>query len=176
MNKKALFAGIAEQDSAYLAKLLGKNDHEVHGIKRRALSVDTNDTNDTNSINHQPQDLHVSQQSLALHYGDLSESRNLIGIVQEVKPDEIFKPRAMGHGPWAGELRPPRVHGRWHDGYLDAVTGQTTAELPSRPTIMIKLALVGLGILDVDALRVSLLSTNCGPNARVSGGRAYGVD
>jgi len=91
MKKKALITGITGQDGAYLAEFLLKKDYEVHGIKRRASSFNTD------RIDHLYQDPHVSQRSLVLHYGDLTDSSNLIRIVQQVKPDEIYNLGAMSH-------------------------------------------------------------------------------
>jgi GDPmannose 4,6-dehydratase len=91
MKKKALITGITGQDGAYLAEFLLKKGYEVHGIKRRASSFNTD------RIDHLYQDPHVSQRNLVLHYGDLTDSSNLIRIVQQVKPDEIYNLGAMSH-------------------------------------------------------------------------------
>ena len=92
MEKKvALITGITGQDGAYLAEFLLKKGYEVHGIKRRASSFNTD------RIDHLYQDPHVSQRNLVLHYGDLSDGSNLTRIVQQVQPDEIYNLGAMSH-------------------------------------------------------------------------------
>lgn len=89
--KKALITGITGQDGAYLAELLISKGYEVHGIKRRSSLFNTD------RIDHLYQDPHESNLRLKLHYGDLSDSSNLIRIVQEVQPDEIYNLGAMSH-------------------------------------------------------------------------------
>src|ERR1044071_1124902 len=89
--KKALITGITGQDGAYLADLLLQKGYEVHGIKRRSSLFNTD------RIDHLYQDPHVSERSLILHYGDLTDSTNLIRIIQEVQPDEIYNLAAMSH-------------------------------------------------------------------------------
>lgn len=89
--KKALVTGITGQDGAYLADLLLKKGYEVHGIKRRSSLFNTD------RIDHLYQDPHESNVRFKLHYGDLSDSTNLIRIVQEVQPDEIYNLGAMSH-------------------------------------------------------------------------------
>ena len=89
--KKALITGITGQDGAYLAELLIGKGYEVHGIKRRASLFNTD------RIDHLYQDPHESNVKLKLHYGDLSDALNLIRIVQEVQPDEIYNLGAMSH-------------------------------------------------------------------------------
>ncbi|MEQ6341609.1 MAG: GDP-mannose 4,6-dehydratase [Gammaproteobacteria bacterium] len=91
MNKKALITGITGQDGAYLAELLLSKGYEVHGIKRRASLFNTD------RIDHLYQDPHVSNRNLVLHYGDLTDSTNLIRIIQQVQPDEIYNLAAMSH-------------------------------------------------------------------------------
>jgi len=92
MSKKvALITGVTGQDGAYLAELLLGKGYEVHGIKRRASSFNTD------RIDHLYQDPHVDNQRFKLHYGDLTDSTNLIRIVQEVQPDEIYNLAAMSH-------------------------------------------------------------------------------
>ena len=91
MKKIALITGITGQDGAYLADFLLKKDYEVHGIKRRASSFNTD------RIDHLYQDPHASQRQLVLHYGDLTDSSNLIRIIQQVRPDEIYNLGAMSH-------------------------------------------------------------------------------
>jgi len=91
MKKVALITGITGQDGSYLAELLLKKGYEVHGIKRRASSFNTD------RIDHLYQDPHVSQRNLVLHYGDLTDSSNLIRIIQQVQPDEIYNLGAMSH-------------------------------------------------------------------------------
>ena len=89
--KKALITGITGQDGAYLADLLLKKGYEVHGIKRRSSLFNTD------RIDHLYQDPHESHLRLVLHYGDLSDSTNLIRIIQQVQPDEIYNLGAMSH-------------------------------------------------------------------------------
>lgn len=89
--KKALITGITGQDGAYLADLLLKKGYEVHGIKRRSSLFNTD------RIDHLYQDPHEANVKFKLHYGDLSDSTNLIRIVQEVQPDEIYNLGAMSH-------------------------------------------------------------------------------
>jgi GDPmannose 4,6-dehydratase len=89
--KTALITGITGQDGAYLAELLIKKGYMVHGIKRRTSLFNTQ------RINHIYQDVHISDQKLKLHYGDLSDSANIIRIIQEVQPDEIYNLGAMSH-------------------------------------------------------------------------------
>lgn len=91
MPKKALITGITGQDGAYLTELLLKRGYEVHGIKRRSSLFNTD------RIDHLYQDPHVDNKKLILHYGDLSDSTNLIRIVQETQPDEIYNLGAMSH-------------------------------------------------------------------------------
>ena len=90
-TKKALITGITGQDGAYLTELLLEKGYEVHGVKRRASQLNTN------RIDHLYQDPHESNVRLKLHYGDLVDSTNLIRIVQEVKPDEIYNLAAQSH-------------------------------------------------------------------------------
>ncbi len=89
--KKAIITGITGQDGAYLTEFLLNKGYEVHGIKRRASSFNTQ------RIDHLYQDHHVSNRNLHLHYGDLTDSTNLIRIIQEVQPDEIYNLAAMSH-------------------------------------------------------------------------------
>lgn len=89
--KKALITGVTGQDGAYLAELLLKKGYEVHGIKRRSSLINTN------RIDHLYQDPHINNRHFILHYGDLSDSTNLIRIVQDVQPDEIYNLAAQSH-------------------------------------------------------------------------------
>ncbi|MEX0686540.1 MAG: GDP-mannose 4,6-dehydratase [Balneolales bacterium] len=89
--KKALITGITGQDGSYLAELLLEKGYEVHGIKRRSSLINTN------RIDHLYQDLHEENVRFHLHYGDLSDSTNLIRIIQEIQPDEIYNLGAMSH-------------------------------------------------------------------------------
>lgn len=91
MAKIALITGITGQDGAYLAELLLGKGYEVHGIKRRASSFNTE------RIDHLYQDPHEAERKLILHYGDLTDSANLIRIIQEVQPDEIYNLGAQSH-------------------------------------------------------------------------------
>ncbi|RFC39532.1 MAG: GDPmannose 4,6-dehydratase [Candidatus Nitrotoga sp. CP45] len=90
--KIALITGVTGQDGAYLAEfLLNKGNYEVHGIKRRASLFNTD------RIDHLYQDPHVNDKHFILHYGDLTDSTNLIRIIQQVQPDEIYNLAAMSH-------------------------------------------------------------------------------
>lgn len=89
--KKALLTGITGQDGAYLTELLLSKGYEVHGIKRRSSLFNTD------RIDHLYQDPHEPNPKLVLHYGDLSDSTNLIRIIQQVQPDEIYNLGAMSH-------------------------------------------------------------------------------
>ena len=92
MEKKiALITGITGQDGAYLTELLLSKGYEVHGIKRRSSLFNTD------RIDHLYQDPHDDNKNLILHYGDLSDSTNLIRIIQQVQPDEIYNLGAMSH-------------------------------------------------------------------------------
>ena len=91
MRKKALITGITGQDGAYLAELLLGKGYEVHGIKRRASQLNTE------RIDHLYQDPHEDDVRLTLHYGDLVDSTNLIRIMQEVQPDEVYNLAAQSH-------------------------------------------------------------------------------
>ena len=90
-QKIALITGVTGQDGAYLSEFLLKKGYEVHGIKRRASLFNTD------RIDHLYQDPHVEDQNFFLHYGDLTDSSNLIRIIQEVQPDEIYNLAAMSH-------------------------------------------------------------------------------
>jgi GDPmannose 4,6-dehydratase len=89
--KKAIITGITGQDGAYLAEFLLKKDYEVHGIRRRSSLFNTQ------RIDHIYEDEHITHRHLHLHYGDLTDSTNLIRIIQEVQPDEIYNLAAMSH-------------------------------------------------------------------------------
>jgi len=91
MSRKALITGITGQDGAYLAELLLGKGYEVHGIKRRASSFNTD------RIDHLYQDPHERNLRLFLHYGDLTDATNLIRIIQQVQPDEIYNLAAQSH-------------------------------------------------------------------------------
>jgi GDPmannose 4,6-dehydratase len=91
MAKVALITGITGQDGAYLSELLLSKGYIVHGIKRRASLFNTD------RIDHIYQDPHIDNRNFVLHYGDLTDSTNLIRIIQEVQPDEIYNLGAMSH-------------------------------------------------------------------------------
>ena len=88
---KALITGITGQDGSYLAEMLLKKGYEVHGIKRRASSFNTD------RIDHLYQDPHESGVKMTLHYGDMTDATNLIRIIQEVQPTEIYNLAAQSH-------------------------------------------------------------------------------
>lgn len=89
--KKALITGVTGQDGSYLAEFLLEKGYEVHGIKRRASSFNTQ------RVDHIFEDLHKEHQSFILHYGDLTDTSNLVRLIQEVKPDEIYNLGAQSH-------------------------------------------------------------------------------
>jgi len=91
MIKKALITGITGQDGSYLAELLLEKGYQVHGIKRRSSSFNTS------RIDHLYQDPHECDPRLVLHYGDLTDSSNLVGIIKQVQPDEIYNLGAQSH-------------------------------------------------------------------------------
>lgn len=91
MTKRALITGVTGQDGAYLAEFLLKKGYEVHGIKRRASLFNTD------RIDHLYEDPHVNNRQFILHHGDLTDSTNLIRIIQQVQPDEIYNLAAMSH-------------------------------------------------------------------------------
>ena len=91
MSKVALITGVTGQDGAYLSEFLLKNNYKVHGIKRRSSMFNTE------RIDHLYQDPHVEDPNFVLHYGDLTDSTNLIRIIQETQPDEIYNLGAQSH-------------------------------------------------------------------------------
>jgi GDPmannose 4,6-dehydratase len=91
MKKKALITGVTGQDGSYLAEFLLKKGYEVHGIKRRASSLNTQ------RIDHIYEDPHIENQNFVLHYGDLTDSSNLTRIISEVAPDEVYNLGAQSH-------------------------------------------------------------------------------
>jgi len=90
-NKVALITGVTGQDGSYLAEFLLEKGYEVHGIKRRASSFNTQ------RVDHIYQDPHVDNKNFILHYGDLTDSSNLTRILQEVQPDEVYNLGAQSH-------------------------------------------------------------------------------
>ena len=91
MSKVALITGVTGQDGAYLSEYLLKKGYTVHGIKRRASMFNTD------RIDHLYQDPFLDSKNFTLHYGDMTDSTNLIRIVQETQPDEIYNLAAMSH-------------------------------------------------------------------------------
>lgn len=89
--KKALITGVTGQDGAYLSEFLLKKGYEVHGLKRRSSLFNTD------RIDHLYQDPHVDHRNFFLHYGDMTDSTNLISLIQEIQPDEIYNLAAMSH-------------------------------------------------------------------------------
>jgi len=90
-QKVALITGITGQDGSYLAEFLLEKGYVVHGIKRRSSSFNTE------RIDHLYQDPHVNHRDLILHYGDLSDTSNLVRIIQECQPDEVYNLGAQSH-------------------------------------------------------------------------------
>ena len=106
--KRALVTGITGQDGSYLAEFLLEQGYEVHGIKRRASSFNTN------RIDHIFEDPHHDSVRLKLHYGDLTDTSNLTRLIAEVRPDEVYNLGA--------QFRKSRIHHRCRcDGYLASV-------------------------------------------------------
>jgi len=91
MKKVALITGITGQDGAYLAELLLKKNYIVHGLKRRSSLFNTD------RIDHLYQDSHITDSKLFLHFGDMTDSTNLIRLIKEIQPDEIYNLAAMSH-------------------------------------------------------------------------------
>ena len=91
MAKTALITGITGQDGSYLAELLLDKGYEVHGIKRRASSLNTQ------RVDHIYQDRHEENVNFFMHYGDLTDSSNLIRIIKDVQPDEVYNLGAQSH-------------------------------------------------------------------------------
>ena len=91
MKKTALITGVTGQDGAYLSEFLLKKGYEVHGLKRRSSLFNTD------RIDHLYQDPHVEHQNFILHYGDMTDSTNLIRLIKEIQPDEIYNLAAMSH-------------------------------------------------------------------------------
>ncbi len=91
MAKVALITGVTGQDGAYLAEFLLNKGYDVHGIKRRASSFNTD------RIDHLYQDPHEKEQKFVLHYGDLTDSMNLVRLIQQIQPDEIYNLGAQSH-------------------------------------------------------------------------------
>ena len=91
MSKTALITGITGQDGAYLAEFLLKKNYVVHGLKRRTSLFNTD------RIDHLYEDSHISDSNLILHFGDMTDSTNLVRLVQEIQPDEIYNLAAMSH-------------------------------------------------------------------------------
>ncbi|SVD87791.1 uncharacterized protein METZ01_LOCUS440645, partial [marine metagenome] len=90
-NKVALITGVTGQDGAYLSEFLLNKGYEVHGIKRRSSSFNTD------RIDHLYKDPHEPDRKFILHYGDLSDSINLVRIIQKIQPDEIYNLGAQSH-------------------------------------------------------------------------------
>ena len=90
-TKKALITGITGQDGSYLAELLLEKGYEVHGIKRRSSSLNTQ------RIDHIYEDLHDSDGRFQLHYGDMTDSLSLTRLLQRVEPDEVYNLAAQSH-------------------------------------------------------------------------------
>ena len=91
MSKKALISGVTGQDGSYLAEFLLEKGYEVHGIKRRSSSFNTE------RIDHIFESLHASDKRFFLHYGDLTDSSNLIRLLEEIQPDEVYNLAAQSH-------------------------------------------------------------------------------
>jgi GDPmannose 4,6-dehydratase len=91
MKKIALITGVTGQDGSYLAEFLLEKGYEVHGIKRRASSFNTQ------RVDHIYQDPHVDNKNFILHYGDLTDTSNLTRILQEIQPDEVYNLGAQSH-------------------------------------------------------------------------------
>ena len=90
-QKVALITGVTGQDGSYLAELLLSKGYQVHGLKRRSSTFNTS------RIDHLYQDPHISNANFILHFGDLTDSTNLISIIQKIEPDEIYNLGAQSH-------------------------------------------------------------------------------
>ena len=90
-KKIAFITGVTGQDGAYLSEFLLKKDYIVHGLKRRSSILNTE------RIDHLYQDPHIENRNFILHYGDMTDSSNLIRLIQEIQPDEIYNLAAMSH-------------------------------------------------------------------------------
>ena len=90
-NKIALVTGVTGQDGAYLSEFLLKKGYTVHGLKRRSSLFNTD------RIDHIYEDPHIENQKFILHFGDMTDSSNLIRLINEIKPDEIYNLAAMSH-------------------------------------------------------------------------------
>ncbi len=91
MAKKALITGVTGQDGAYISELLLNKGYEVHGIKRRTSLINTQ------RVDHLYHDPHIDGKNFTLHYGDLTDSTNIIRLIQQIQPDEIYNLGAMSH-------------------------------------------------------------------------------
>ena len=91
MRKRALITGTTGQDGSYLAEFLLEKGYEVHGLKRRASSFNTQ------RIDHIFEDIHADSRDFELHYGDLTDSSNLIRLISEIQPDEVYNLAAQSH-------------------------------------------------------------------------------
>jgi GDPmannose 4,6-dehydratase len=91
MNKKAIITGVTGQDGSYLAEFLLKKGYTVHGLKRRTSLINTD------RIDHLYQDPHIENKKFILHYGDMGDSTNIIRLIKEIEPDEIYNLAAMSH-------------------------------------------------------------------------------
>ena len=91
IKKKALITGITGQDGSYLAELLLEKGYEVHGLKRRASQFNTQ------RVDHLYLDHNIPNRNFILHYGDLTDSSNLVSVIQEIQPDEIYNLAAQSH-------------------------------------------------------------------------------
>ena len=89
--KVAFITGVTGQDGAYLSDFLLEKGYEVHGLKRRSSLLNTD------RIDHLYQDPHIENRNFYLHYGDMTDSTNLIRLIQEIQPDEIYNLAAMSH-------------------------------------------------------------------------------
>lgn len=91
MTKVAFITGVTGQDGAYLSEFLLKKGYTVHGLKRRTSLLNTD------RIDHLYEDPHIENQKFILHYGDMTDSTNLIRLIKEIQPDEIYNLAAMSH-------------------------------------------------------------------------------
>ena len=91
MNKTAFITGVTGQDGAYLSEFLLKKGYTVHGLTRRTSLLNTD------RIDHLYEDPHIENQKFILHYGDMTDSTNLIRLIKEIQPDEIYNLAAMSH-------------------------------------------------------------------------------
>ena len=169
MAKTALITGVTGQDGAYLAELLLEKGYEVHGIKRRASSYNTE------RVDHLYQDPHEDDRRFILHYGDLTDATNLIRIIQEVSPDEIYNLGAQSHVAVSYEMPQYTAKVDDHAELEDVIGGLTGAQqdnlmrLVELPVGQVEVLLTSLGSYQCDACGKDILFMATSPGFRCPG-------